>query len=116
MRYAAAALVAAFLLAPALARDLGQYEHVSPTIRSWFKSLRNPHNGVWCCDESDCKRTEQRIAGDHYEALAPDGQWLPIPADKIVHTDGNPTGEPVLCAMKIDGTWRIYCFVPGGGV
>ena len=40
------------LASAALAVDRGQYDHVPPDIRAWFKSVIAP-NGVPCCDESD---------------------------------------------------------------
>ena len=41
----------------ALAVDRGQFGHVPPDIRAWFKSVIAP-NGVPCCDISDGHRTE----------------------------------------------------------
>jgi hypothetical protein len=98
------------------ARDYGQYEDVPQHIREWFKALKNPRYGNSCCDESDCARTEARTHGDQWEALAPDGSWVTIPPDRIVHDQGNPTGEPILCASDSGGgQWRVLCFVPGPG-
>lgn len=108
--------VAVLLASAAQARDPNG-EHANSPLRGWFKSLTNPKTGAGCCDISDCKRTEATIVGDHYRAVAPDGAWLDIPNDAIVVNRGNPTGEPILCALpKVGGGWQIYCFVPGGGV
>jgi hypothetical protein len=45
----------------ALARDYGQYEHVPPATRQWFRDLRSPDGSIRCCDESDCARTEAHV-------------------------------------------------------
>lgn len=98
------------------ARDYGQYENIPQHIRDWFKALKNPQNGRSCCDLSDCVRTEARTQGNQWQARAPDGAWVTVPADSIVHNQGNPTGEPILCADALtEEGWRVLCFVPGPG-
>jgi hypothetical protein len=97
------------------ARDRGQYNDVPENIREWFRALRNPQTGVNCCDLSDCARTEARTHGNEWEARAPNGLWIPVPDDKVVHNQGNPTGEPILCAAEYEEGWRVLCFVPGPG-
>jgi hypothetical protein len=102
-------------LTPGAARDYGQYEEIPRPIRDWFKALKNPQSGGNCCDQSDCARTEARTHGNGWEARAPNGSWITIPADKVVHNQGNPTGEPVLCSVEDEEGWRVLCFVPGPG-
>ena len=103
-------------LTPGLyARDYGQYNDVPQHIRDWFKGLKNPRNGGSCCDQSDCARTEARTQGNARQARAPNGTWLSIPDDRIVQSYGNPTGEPILCAIEDEEGWRVFCFVPGPG-
>ena len=97
------------------ARDYGQYNDVPQHIRDWFKGLKNPRNGGSCCDQSDCARTEARTHGNAWEARAPNGAWLSIPDDRVVYSHGNPTGEPILCAIEDEEGWRVFCFVPGPG-
>jgi hypothetical protein len=84
----------------AYARDQGQYDDAPPYIRDWFKALKIPQNGNGCCDLTDCARTQARTQGDHWKARAPDGSWIDVPADTVVRAQGNPTGEPVLCAYE----------------
>ena len=48
------------LASAAFAFDNGQYEHVPPDIRAWFKGVIAP-NGVPCCDISDGHRTEYDV-------------------------------------------------------
>ena len=54
MMLLAVAVQIAGLTVDASARDRGQYNEVPGYIRDWFKGLRNPRNGVICCDQSDC--------------------------------------------------------------
>jgi len=57
-----------------------------------------------------------RIAGDHYEVLIDarfprhegEGEWLAVPADKILERQDNPTGDPVACWIPSVG---VFCFV-----
>ncbi len=98
------------------ARDNGQSNDVPQHVRDWFKRLKNRRNGGSCCDQSDCARTEARTRENKWEARLPNGAWISIPDDQIVYDRGNPTGEPILCAIGDDeGGWRVVCFVPGPG-
>ena len=84
-----------------------------PAWAPWFKSLQRPDVGGSCCSQtSDCRTTDFRMSGGHYEARYRDG-WLVVPESKVIHRNDNPTGRAVLCA---DGRGRkitIFCFVPG---
>jgi hypothetical protein len=98
----------------ALARDYGQYEHVSPVIREWFRNLRSPDGSISCCDVSDCARTEAYMTENRWRARAPDGSWLFIPSGRVIRDKGNPVGEAILCVGRgSDGEWQVFCFVPG---
>lgn len=74
----------------------------------WFRSLRDAQ-GQSCCDLSDCRRTRARAGAAGYQAQTPDGDWVDVPADKVLRRD-NPTGEPVMCWLPHRG---VICFVPG---
>jgi hypothetical protein len=99
----------------ALARDYGQYEDVPPAVREWFRDLRSPNGGAFCCDVADCLRTEAQLSDDHWRARAPDGTWIEIPPGSVITDRGNPLGEPILCATWAlnSGSWNVLCFVPG---
>jgi len=56
---------------------------------------------------TDCRATEYRIEADHYEALI-GGNWIIVPADKILQRTDNPTGHAVVCWTPQRG---ILCFV-----
>ena len=73
----------------------------------WFESLYQPATGLPCCSISDCRQTESRIVGSHYEALV-EGKWLTVPPETVVERSDNPTGRAVVCWLPWSG---ILCFV-----
>jgi hypothetical protein len=77
------------------------------TLAPWFQSLRQPGTGTSCCSVADCRTTDYRIEGDNYEALI-NGNWLVVPAEKILQRADNPTGRAVVCWTPALG---IMCFV-----
>ena len=85
----------------------------NPAWAPWFKSLQRPDGGGSCCSpSSDCRMTEFRVEGGHYEARYRRA-WLVIPDGKVVPRGDNPTGRAVLCAEGRGRDIIIYCFVPG---
>src|ERR671931_2598045 len=48
---------------------------------SYSKRKRNDGRGS-CCNLMDCRPTQSRMVGDHYEVKV-DGAWTPVPYDKI---------------------------------
>ncbi len=80
-----------------------------PALAPWFQSLVQPGTGMSCCSVADCRPTDFRIAGDHYEAMV-HGTWQAIPADKVLKRADNPTGRAVVCWSPALG---IMCFVRG---
>jgi hypothetical protein len=86
-------------------------ETADPAMAPWFRSLQDA-TGASCCDVSDCRRLPTRVGPRGYEVLA-GGQWIDVPADKILPRRDNPTGEPVTCWSP----WRgVMCFIEGTGV
>src|SRR6185312_3001826 len=50
--------------------------------REFYSKLnRNDGKGT-CCDLMDCRPTQSRMVGDHYEVKV-DGEWTPVPNDRI---------------------------------
>ena len=78
-----------------------------PALAPWFNSLRQPWTNALCCSIADCRPTDSRISGDHYEAFV-GGQWRSVPPDRILQRADNPTGRAVACWTKQVG---ILCFV-----
>ena len=83
-----------------------------PTLAPWFQSLVDPETSLSCCEETDCRPVDHRLAADHYEVLI-GGAWVAVPEGKIIRGMHNPTGRAVLCWSPALG---IMCFVPGPGV
>jgi hypothetical protein len=78
-------------------------------LAPWFQGLRQPGTGISCCSVADCRLTDFRTQGDHYEAMI-DGQWREVPATTILERIENPTGHAVVCYTPARG---IMCFVRG---
>jgi hypothetical protein len=77
------------------------------SLAPWFESLRQPGTGVSCCALADCRTTDYRTEGDHYEALI-DNKWVIVPPEKVLNRVDNPTGRAVVCYTPALG---IMCFV-----
>jgi hypothetical protein len=79
------------------------------SLAPWFQGLKQPGTGMSCCSIADCRQTDFRVAGSHYEAMI-EGEWRPIPPDKILPGTDNPTGHAVVCYAPGIG---IMCFIRG---
>jgi hypothetical protein len=84
-------------------------DNADPALAPWFQSLRQPGTNMSCCSIADCRETDYRTVGDHYEAFV-QGRWLEIPPDKVLNRTDNPTGRAVVCWSPALG---IMCFVRG---
>ena len=102
------ALIAGFLAAaaPALAAPPPDAD---PSLAPWFRGLHVPGTGTSCCSMADCRPTDSRIVGDHYEVFV-EGKWLLVPPDLVLKNLDNPTGRAVVCWTPTAG---ILCFVRG---
>jgi flagellar biosynthesis regulator FlbT len=81
--------------------------NANPAFAPWFRGLLQPGTGISCCSISDCRATEYRVQGDHYEALIGE-RWLTVPPDRILQRTDNPTGHAIVCWTPERG---IVCFV-----
>ncbi len=79
------------------------------SLAPWFQSLRQPGTGISCCSMADCRQTEFRTNGSHYEALV-EGEWREVPRETILERVENPTGHAVVCYTPSRG---IMCFIRG---
>lgn len=115
-RFAQVALLSSLTLlaGAAWAFDNGQYDHVPPDIRAWFKSVIAP-NGVPCCDISDGHRTEYDVRKGAYWVPI-EGQWMEVPERAIIRDRGNPVGQAVVWYVHHRGSIIISCFVPADAV
>ena len=83
----------------------------------WFNSLKQPQTGISCCDVADCRaydNSEIRITDGIYHVLHR-GEWLDVPAGKIVERPDNPTGHFVACVHDFGDTALVLCAVKGTG-
>lgn len=81
----------------------------SPMAR-WYRGLTIPRTSYSCCDEADCRPAAARLVGGAWEAQTPAGDWVPVPANRILTDQNHPSGSAVLCFMA----GRVMCFVPPG--
>jgi hypothetical protein len=110
------------MIAPAAARDNGQWADQPAAVRQWFQSLMQPDNpAVSCCGEADAFEADTfEVEGDHYVAIITDGKGklpagtrIPVPNAKMKWDAGNPTGHGI---VFIGTTGQLYCYVAPGGV
>ena len=111
------ALALPVLCVPALARDNGQYESVSPDIRQWFRDQKSPMTGALCCDEADGSQAQEDIRNGHYWTTWPARilHLVSVP-DEVVIKVANKIGHPLVWSYFENGQLKIRCYAPGGGV
>jgi len=104
------------LCAPALARNNGQYDNVSPEIRQWFRSQKSPQTGDFCCNEADGIYAEEDIRNGVYWTRFEQtkGEWVPVPSEVVIRGP-NRNGAPVAWWYFQNGKVQIRCYAPGGG-
>src|SRR2546430_16352720 len=74
-------------------------------------TLKRNDGGGSCCNLMDCRPTQSRIVGDHYEVKV-DGAWTPVPYDKINNVIA-PDGGAHVCAPRQVGPNKgvIFCVI-----
>lgn len=79
----------------------------------FYSKLMRPDTKTSCCNLADCRPTEVRTVGDHYEVMK-DGCWIRVPPDKILKITA-PDGGAHLCAPASEGTSFepdfVFCIV-----
>ena len=98
---------------PAAAQD-GVHGHGHDQWHGEFYSkLLRPDTKTSCCNLSDCRPTEVRSVGDHYEVIK-DGRWIRVPPEKIVKV-APPDGGAHICAPPTTspawGPDDVFCIV-----
>ena len=110
-RIAIICLASMFLCAPAPAEE-GHYGvgHERWHTDFYLKLNRNDGKGT-CCNLIDCRPTQSRMVGDHYEVKV-DGEWTPVPNDKINNVVA-PDGGAHVCAPRQTGPNKgvLFCVV-----
>ena len=50
--------------------------------QGFYSTLKRNDGQGSCCNLMDCRPTQSRMVGDHYEVKV-DGEWMRVPSDKI---------------------------------
>ena len=69
--------VVVFLCTNAVAQE-GHYGLGHDKWHESFYSTLKRNDGGLCCNLMDCRPTQSRMIGDHYEVKV-DGAWMPVP-------------------------------------
>ena len=110
----AAALLLILLPAPASAQE-GHQGHHGVGHAQWhekfYNTLMRKDTKTSCCNMSDCRPTESRMIGDHYEVVV-DGEWMRADPS-VIQKLSAPDGGAHVCAPKQQGAnkGRLYCVV-----
>jgi hypothetical protein len=64
-----------------------------------------------CCGLMDCRPTQSRMIGDHYEVKV-DGDWVPVPSHTIMNVVA-PDGGAHVCAPQQIGHHKgeLFCVI-----
>jgi hypothetical protein len=93
----------------------GQEGHHGVGHESWHESfystLMRKDTKTSCCNMSDCRPTESRMVGDHYEVKV-DGAWVSVPKE-VIQNISAPDGGAHVCAPPQIGAskGKVYCVV-----
>jgi hypothetical protein len=82
-------------------------DNADPLLAPWFQSLQQPGTGMSCCSIADCRPTDYRTSGNHFEAWV-DYRWIPIPPERVLQRTDNPVGRAIVCWRPSIG---VMCFV-----
>ena len=79
--------------------------------RGFYSNLKRNDGGGSCCNLMDCRPTQSRMVGDHYEVKV-DGEWVPVPKDKINNVVA-PDGGAHVCAPRQVGPNKgvLFCVI-----
>jgi hypothetical protein len=79
--------------------------------QSFYSNLKRNDGQGSCCNLMDCRPTQSRMVGDHYEVKV-DGEWIPVPNNKINNVVA-PDGGAHVCAPKQIGANKgvLFCVI-----
>jgi len=80
--------------------------------RDFYAKLRRNDGQGPCCNQTDCRPTQSRMIGDHYE-IKLDGEWVQVPTDKIINAVA-PDGGAHVCAPEQINHHKgvLFCVIP----
>lgn len=111
--------ISAVLVSTTIAMDREELRNVNPQVRRWFEEMRSPQ-GKLCCSYADGHRTDYDMKENQYWVPIND-VWTPVPPEVVIYDQGNPFTEavvwynPTFVDGRPSGSYKILCFVPGGG-
>ncbi len=80
---------------------------------SFYQKLLIPGTKSSCCNLADCRPTQVRPNGDHYEIMK-DGRWIRVDPEKVVKAEA-PDGGAHICAPRLGPGTRdpdlVYCII-----
>ena len=79
--------------------------------QDFYAKLRRNDGQGSCCSVMDCRPTQSRMIGDHYEVKV-DDEWVPVPNDKINNVVA-PDGGAHVCAPRQVGRNKgvLFCVI-----
>jgi hypothetical protein len=77
----------------------------------FYSTLKRNDGQGSCCNLMDCRPTQSRMVGDHYEVKV-DGEWMRVPSDKINNVVA-PDGGAHVCAPRQEGLNKgvLFCVI-----
>jgi hypothetical protein len=108
------AILASALLVFLCANTAAQEGYYGAGHDSWhhfYSNLKRNDGQGPCCNMMDCRPTQSRMVGDHYEVKV-DGEWTRVPNDKINNVVA-PDGGAHVCAPIQIGPNRgvLFCVI-----
>ena len=103
-----------FLTVMAFAEELpqGNRGERHAEMHGFYYDLFNNKKHVSCCHDQDCRPTQSRMHGDHYEVLI-NSVWMTVDKDTIINKSA-PDGGAHVCAgapTSQDPEGRVYCVI-----
>lgn len=82
---------------------------------TWYKPDKPAES---CCNKQDCYPTVIKYEGEQlFAKRREDGEWLPVPPEKIEKKRDNPDGRNHVCAPPPNHSQagQVFCFTLGTG-
>ena len=79
--------------------------------KRFYEGLQTPDTKVSCCNLNDCRPTQGREKGGHYEVEI-DGRWIKVLVNKIVKKSAPDGGFHVCAPANFSGQpEHVYCVI-----
>lgn len=122
MKLITAILAALAMLACATTATAQERHHPAqdaPIHEKFYSTWMMPDRpDMSCCNKQDCYPTEARFSeGQWWAQRREDGQWLPVPWEKVERNRDTPDGRSHMCAPPPGRSVGdvVFCFSLGGG-